>query len=431
MIQLVSDLSTNMGDSAGSISAFGAAAKGIGTPLIIIMTMLKQIGNLLGTVGAGLAHLFTSNFNVAAKTVSMGWDLMLKDSESMNTALYNMWSDTSKKLNQLDVTPGKTSSTGDNSGNSGTSISIDKLKQEAKLYEELYYGSLKWYNKSVELIKAQTKELISNGIKKADALAYEKKKLDELNASYERMKITFEFLSKLDYKPKFQIPKRLQDIDSAEKPETNQSKLQPYYDLLNEGGPFSNEGGFVNVVETSMSTASGFVDGFFEDIYIKSEQANSMLEKGFVGMANAFISQVQRMISEWLAFQALKAAFAFLGLPIPGAAEGGTYIGTNRGVKRLASGGSFIVPPGFPNDNYPMFVQSGEKVSVTPANRVGEQERLLGRLINQINILNYNILDNSLRDKKQRLDVGVYGKLENDGIYIATKNGEKFRRAFS
>ena len=35
-----------------------------------------------------------------------------------------------------------------------------------------------------------------------------------------------------------------------------------------------------------------------------------------------------------------------------------------------ALGGSFIVPPGFPNDSYPMRVQSGERVSITPANQV-------------------------------------------------------------
>jgi hypothetical protein len=34
-----------------------------------------------------------------------------------------------------------------------------------------------------------------------------------------------------------------------------------------------------------------------------------------------------------------------------------------------AQGGSFIVPPGYPNDSYPMRVQSGERVTVTPANK--------------------------------------------------------------
>lgn len=36
-----------------------------------------------------------------------------------------------------------------------------------------------------------------------------------------------------------------------------------------------------------------------------------------------------------------------------------------------ASGADFVVPPGFPNDSFPMFVQSGEHVQVTPAGKTG------------------------------------------------------------
>jgi hypothetical protein len=41
----------------------------------------------------------------------------------------------------------------------------------------------------------------------------------------------------------------------------------------------------------------------------------------------------------------------------------------------FAAGGSFIVPSGFPNDSFPMRVQSGERVTVTPANQVGAGAR--------------------------------------------------------
>ena len=33
----------------------------------------------------------------------------------------------------------------------------------------------------------------------------------------------------------------------------------------------------------------------------------------------------------------------------------------------LAEGGSFVVPPGYPNDSFLMGVESGEQVDVTPA----------------------------------------------------------------
>jgi hypothetical protein len=45
-------------------------------------------------------------------------------------------------------------------------------------------------------------------------------------------------------------------------------------------------------------------------------------------------------------------------------------IGVDIPGTRFAKGGDFIVPPGFPNDTFPMRVQSGERVQVTPANQV-------------------------------------------------------------
>jgi hypothetical protein len=48
-------------------------------------------------------------------------------------------------------------------------------------------------------------------------------------------------------------------------------------------------------------------------------------------------------------------------IPAPGSSGGGVG---------MASGGSFIVPPGFPNDSFPMYLTSGEQVSVTPSSQV-------------------------------------------------------------
>jgi len=44
-------------------------------------------------------------------------------------------------------------------------------------------------------------------------------------------------------------------------------------------------------------------------------------------------------------------------------------------MPEFAQGGEFIVPPGYPDDSYPMRVQSGERVSVTPAGE-GESMRV-------------------------------------------------------
>jgi hypothetical protein len=431
LIQYISELTTNMGDSTGTISAWGAAARSVATPLIIIMTLLKQIGNLLGTVGAGLAHLLSGNFNAASKSVSMGWNIMLKDSESMNSAIYKMWSDTQKKIDDLDGSKAKTNTTSGGAIGGDIEAKLKLLKQESLIYSELYYGTEKWYTKSIELIKAQTQEMIVSGIKKADAFAFEKKSLDELGASYERMKLTSELLNKLDLKPMMLKRTKLENVDDVEAPKPLESKLKYYFEMLEDGGPFEGDNGFVNSIETSMVTASGFVDGFFEDIVISSENANSVLEKGFVGMANAFISQVKRMAVEWLALQAIKFAASFLGIPIPGGSQGGSFLGTSNGVVKLAGGGSFVVPPGFPNDSYPMLVQSGEKVSVTPANRVGDQERLLSALVKRMDVMNLHMIEASMKPSQDFSSIPLTGEFDGRDIHLANKKASKIMRRIS
>lgn len=430
LIQYVSDLTTNMGDSTGTINVWGTALKSVATPLVIIVTMLKQIANLIGTVGATAANIVLAPLGLSSDgrawaSMKKGWDIMLKDSETMNTALFKMWSDTQKKIDDLNGNKANSNSNKGGGANTDTEAKLKLLKEESLIYTELYYGTEKWYLKSIELIKAQTQEMIASGIKKEDAYGIEKKRLDELGASYEKMKLTSDFLNKLEIKPKLLKRTKIDSVDEAEAPKPTETKLKPYFEMLEDGGPFKGENGFVNSVETSMATASGFVDGFFEEIVVSSEGANSILEKGFVGMANAFISQVKRMAAEWLSLQALKFAATFLGLPIPGGSQGGSFLGTSNGVVKLAGGGSFVVPPGFPNDSYPMLVQSGEKVSVTPANRVGEQERLLSALVRRMDVMNLHMIEASLNETKSSDDIRLSGELNGQHIYLSGKRSQK------
>lgn len=72
------------------------------------------------------------------------------------------------------------------------------------------------------------------------------------------------------------------------------------------------------------------------------------------------------------------------------AARGGIFE-NGRQVAAFASGGSFIVPKGYDNDRFPMLVSSGERVQVTPTNRVGESEKLLAEVVSSVRGLNSNI----------------------------------------
>lgn len=149
------------------------------------------------------------------------------------------------------------------------------------------------------------------------------------------------------------------------------------------------------------SLKEGFVQAF-QLIKIRTSQSASALENIFVDMANSFIAQVERMIAEWAAFQLLKGIAGVIFAPVTGGAslipsiplfhKGGEVLGTSTGIKKLASGGSFMVPQGFPNDSYPMLVESGERISVTPTNKVQEQDKSLAILGRKLDILNANLV---------------------------------------
>lgn len=84
----------------------------------------------------------------------------------------------------------------------------------------------------------------------------------------------------------------------------------------------------------------------------------------------------------------------------------GTLFGANRGATitnrggnvsigsapRLATGGSFYVPPGYPNDSFPFFAQSGERVSVETTTQAAMNDRALGRIENAIKAMNQNMI---------------------------------------
>lgn len=72
---------------------------------------------------------------------------------------------------------------------------------------------------------------------------------------------------------------------------------------------------------------------------------------------------------------------------ITSAHQGGNFIGTNSGVKKMNQGGSFVVPPGYPNDSFPMLVETNEKVRVTPAGKTDPLEISLAALNNRVDAL--------------------------------------------
>jgi hypothetical protein len=127
--------------------------------------------------------------------------------------------------------------------------------------------------------------------------------------------------------------------------------------------------------EALMGVASGMFDTGEEAINAKrkAEELNSELD----GIEGHYLATIEIEIQ---GMAQLREA-AFLAGELAGAAtpatSGGVMPGTpapfdpEGNLNNFQHGGSFTVPPGFPNDTFPMGVTSGEHVTVTPRGQGG------------------------------------------------------------
>lgn len=98
---------------------------------------------------------------------------------------------------------------------------------------------------------------------------------------------------------------------------------------------------------------------------------------------------------------------------------GGDFVGTGSGVMRMAGGGSFVVPSGFPNDSFPLMVESGERVSVTSTNRMGQESQYLKQLIDRVDTLNAYTISNA--NKSNNGNIRLDAEIKNESIYLSNK----------
>lgn len=150
-------------------------------------------------------------------------------------------------------------------------------------------------------------------------------------------------------------------------------------------------------------------------IHIRLASDASSMEKIWGNMINSMIDQVTKLIAKWAVLNFVGAVFgfgginlgSFLGLSDSESGKGGKNLGSFVGMK-LAAGGDFIVPPGFPNDSYPMLVQSGERVRVTPSGKVGEEIFILNQIKDAIQAQSLNQLNN--RNPQPNVNIQIDGR---------------------
>lgn len=177
----------------------------------------------------------------------------------------------------------------------------------------------------------------------------------------------------------------------------------------------------IQSAESKFDLIESAAQSFFGNLVRFQTQSNNILEKGFVNLANFAIAEIERILAK-------KAALAILGFLFPGAgqaaalaASGGTFQ-NGRKVASFAGGGAFTVPPGFPNDSFPMLVQSGERVRVTPTARAGDEARALGAIVARLESLEVNTV---LAMRKYRAQVAVQQSIQDRGIQLTVERAQR------
>lgn len=160
----------------------------------------------------------------------------------------------------------------------------------------------------------------------------------------------------------------------------NEAAKKLHDDMLNAASEFGNA--LENAVDRAGDNFVKYINQALQaaikiaDILDKIDSGDKLPESGFLRIAATIIS-------------------LFSGH------SGGEFISTSAGVMKMAGGGSFIVPSGYPHDTFPLMVETGERVTVTPASQVGAQNfsdqaivAKLDRVVNSIHALTKITLQN-------------------------------------
>jgi hypothetical protein len=407
MFGQLTDQSNATGGSIGALEGvFNAFASVLGSVWLVVY----GLGASMGVVWASIIKAITFDFSGAYDSITQGFSGVFDEIKGIALSIGDMWK---KKPIPVAVKPvvvggNEDDFVGDGSGLSDSVADKQQQLDNKKQVLSQYYSDLQWladgyYDYQIYLATQEAKEQKKHlGVLFQEYLFWDKKKKD-LQKSYTDF-ITAQ-LSEIEAKNN--MPK-----GSLSPLFTQVRELDKGYDLTsvniapkvakNLSTGIEDFGAIDAVKELTDNTLAGkiafddlgqAVKDTFGLIKIQVGENASAIEQIWAGMINGMIDKLAGLLSQWLLFNTIAgfipgAGFGSIGfgklLGIPGAAAGGTFLGTNNGVMKLAMGGDFIVPQGFANDSYPMLVQSGERVKVTPSGKVGDDIRLLAEIKNAI-----------------------------------------------
>ena len=305
-------------------------------------------------------------------------------------------------------------------GGSGTGGDAEKEKVSMAI-DELKFMSADYYGYKIDLINKEAEARIKDG---QDAVIVEMAKYNKLR---ELAKEYLDFVDK-EFKPygftgdanfKLEttdqlvnkVPDKTPGKDPGNKSAIKETTAQLKVQLaLSEA--LSN--GFESAGNALANTMGQAVQVF--------GQANSLLQQFINNLAEAVVKELALKaamgVIDWLTGglsgfvsklfgggsgsggSGNGASAVMPAMPAMPAHSGGDFIGTHNGVMKMASGGSFMVPPGFGHDSYPLMVESGERVSVTPANQVNNYGGLsngdIDRIVSAIQVMNRSLINKNM-----------------------------------
>lgn len=265
---------------------------------------------------------------------------------------------------------------------------------------------------TIQLIELQTIQMEAFSPEIAKAIKVIENQINKLIGTYEKATKAAEDLSEataiptipggrefeLDISRRGQPPSSKGDVTGIWK--LGEKETTPIEDLYNDAEKFEEIG-----------TQAMYA---FEDAALSAFDAIKSNQNVFKAMADVFVSAVQRMIAEWLAFKAVQAIgnmiLPGLGTALTAGSKFAKTGGTFQGGQKIASFASGTDRFKVPFDNYPILTHRNEIVKVTPAGRAGDEAKILSEISQGIGVMNATLLDT-----ERRMDVKIDGVLTAEG----------------
>jgi hypothetical protein len=147
-----------------------------------------------------------------------------------------------------------------------------------------------------------------------------------------------------------------------------------------------------SIIDSIVTALGNIVEKYIESIFIQEAVSEGAQTTAVI----AGVTTGGLLAAAYAEPAMLASIMSFGGADTAGMAGFSMAMTLARGFSiapKLAQGGDFTVPPGFPNDSYPILVESGEHVQVTPA---GQSSNNNMDIVNAILALNRNLINKNM-----------------------------------